>query len=67
MSNIEALKERVLEAEARATYAESLLEAFYTGNVPEKSSLKHVIMAQWGRKRLAEIGKTPALLVKQAT
>lgn len=52
--SIAALKDRLLEAEARAALAESLVEAFKTGDVPDGGNFDHVIMAQWGRKRLAE-------------
>lgn len=65
--SVEKLKERVLLAEARAERAESLLDAFFTGNVPAGASLNHIILAQWGRKRLDARVKTPALLVKTTT
>jgi hypothetical protein len=63
MSNIAQLKERVQEAEAERDYYRSLVEAFDTGEVdPHYSSLKHMIFAQWGRKRLEERKSKPALL-----
>lgn len=66
--NVAALKERVLEAETRAALAESLVEAFMSGVAPEGGNFDHIIMAQWGRKRLAErqSNKTAVLLRKSA-
>lgn len=54
MSNIAQLKERVRVAEARADHLQSLVDAFYTGDVPEGGSLEHAMLAQWGRRRKAE-------------
>jgi hypothetical protein len=54
MSNIAQLKERVLTAEARVEHLQSLVDAFFTGDVPEGSSLQHAVLAQWGRRRLDE-------------
>ena len=54
MSNIAQLKERVLAAEERAEYYESLVDAFFSGEAPEGANFNHIVMAQWGRKRLAE-------------
>lgn len=63
MSNIAALKERVLEAESKAAYYQSLVDAFFSGESPDGANFNHIIMAQWGRKRLAEkVKQTPALL-----
>jgi hypothetical protein len=54
MSNIAQLKERVVEAEARAERLQSLVDAFFTGQSPEGGGFEGVLMAQWGRRRLAE-------------
>lgn len=54
MSSIAQWKERVLAAEARAEHLQSLVDAFFTGDVPEGGTLEHAILAQWGRKRIAE-------------
>lgn len=64
MSNIAQLKERVLDAEARADYAESLVNAFFSGEPPDGANFQHIILAQWGRKRLAEKEKQVAALLK---
>jgi hypothetical protein len=63
MSYIAQLKERVQEAEAERDYYKSLVEAFFNGFVEDGySSLNHMILAQAGRKRLAEKKSQPALL-----
>lgn len=54
MSGLIQLKERVLEAEARAEQLQSLVDAFFTGQAPEGGGFEGVLMAQWGRRRLAE-------------
>lgn len=61
------LKARVLEAEALAAHYESLLDSFWTGNVPENASFEHMILASAGRDRLAKKAKQAALLVKPST
>lgn len=68
MSNIAALKERVIGAEAKADHFQSLVEAFFTGEVPDGGSLDHAVLAQWGRKRLDEkrANKLAMLLAKPA-
>ena len=67
MSNVAALKERVLEAEARANFAQSLVDAFFTGQAPEGANFDHIIMAQWGRKRLEEKAKQKAAVLLGGT
>jgi hypothetical protein len=63
MSYVAELKQRALQAEEERDYYASLVEAFNTGEVPEGyGSLQHVIMSQWGRRRLEEKKKTAALL-----
>lgn len=57
---VEVLQRKIAELE-------SLLDSFWTGDVPENASLSHMILAKAGRHRLAERSKTPALLVKQTT
>lgn len=64
MSNIGDLKERIIEAETRAAYYESLVDAFFSGQSPDGANFNHIIMAQWGRKRLAEKVKQTAALLK---
>lgn len=56
------LKQRVLRAEAERDYYVSLVDAFFSGEAPAPASLQHVILAQWGRRRHAEMSRTPALL-----
>lgn len=63
MSNVSDLKQRVLDAENEVAYLSSLLESFFTGDVPDVgASLTHMLLARWGRKRLEELSKQPALL-----
>ena len=59
---IASLKGRVLRAEAEVLELRSMLDAFWTGNCPEQSTLDHLVLAKWGRKRLEEKVKKPALL-----
>lgn len=61
-SSIAELKQRVMDAETRAGYAEACLECFFTGETPDSASLQQIVLAQWGRKRLDSMRKTPALL-----
>lgn len=65
--NIAELKERLLQAEAEAEHYRSMAESFFTGD-PQGRGIDHIIMAQWGRKRLAEkqANKTAVLLMKPA-
>ena len=63
---IAQLKSRVLEAEAYAQQLESMLNSFWTGDVPSGATLDHMVLAKWGRKRLEEKAKTPALLQERA-
>jgi len=63
MSYISQLKARALEAEAERDYYRSLVETFFSGDVPDEgSSLNHLILAKYGRKRLEALSKQPALL-----
>lgn len=59
---IAQLKQRVLDAESYAQQLESMLNSFWTGDVPSNATLDHMVLAKWGRKRLEEKVKTPALL-----
>lgn len=63
MSNVPSLKQRVLDAERSAAHLSSLLDSFFTGDVPDTgASLTHMLLAKWGRKRLEELRQQPALL-----
>lgn len=61
-SSVAKLKERVLRAESEVLRLQSMLEAFFTGDVPDGASVDHLILAKWGRKRLEEKKQQPALL-----
>lgn len=50
---IAELKARLMQAEAEAEHFRSMAESFFTGD-PQGRGIDHIIMAQWGRKRLAE-------------
>lgn len=54
-------------ANERIALLESKLESFFTGDVPQHATFDHVILAQYGRKRLAERTRQAALLTKPAT
>lgn len=62
MNNIAKLKQRVLEAEAQRDFFRSIVDAFFTGDVPEGAVPEHFILAKWGRKRHDEKRATAALL-----
>jgi hypothetical protein len=56
------LKQRILDLEDEVAYYKSLVEAFYSGDVPPGASLQHVVLAQYGRLRHEKIRPTAALL-----
>lgn len=62
MTSIVSLKQRLRAAEARCEHMASLLDTFFTGDVPDNASLEHFQLARWGRKRLEELKSQPALL-----
>lgn len=62
MTYVSELKQRVLQAEAERDHYISLVDSFFSGELPENPSLRHMLMAQWGRKRLEQMRTTPALL-----
>ena len=57
------LKERVVQAESERNYYKSLVDAFFEGKSPQGGNFNHIIMAQWGRKRLDEKKKQVAALL----
>lgn len=66
------LKQRIVDAqeynrklEAYIEHLESKLEAFFTGDVPQNATFDHMILAKYGRIRLTEKSKVPALLSNQ--
>lgn len=61
-NNIAKLKQRVLDAEAERDFYQSLVEAFFSGDVPDTASPEHFILAKWGRKRHEEKRATAILL-----
>lgn len=63
-SNVAKMKQRILDNEAEIRYLEGLLNSFWTGDVPDNASLDHLILAKYGRIRLTEKAKQPALLAK---
>jgi hypothetical protein len=67
MTYIAQLKERVEASEAERDYYKSLVDAFFDGKTGASPSLAHMILAQWGRRRLAEKRAQPALLQSQAS
>lgn len=62
MSNIADLKDRLIAAEFERDYYKSLVDSFYSGTSPVNCNFNHIIMAQWGRKRLVEKSKAAVLL-----
>lgn len=57
-------EQRVKELEAENVLLKSLLQSFWTGDVPQLATLDHMILAKAGRQRLIEKAKTAALLSK---
>lgn len=62
MSYIAELKTRVLAAEAERDFYRSLVETFFTGDIPDGACLDHLVLAKYGRMRLQSLSKQPALL-----
>lgn len=62
MSYTAVLKQRVLEAEEEAKLFRSMVDAFFSGDVPDNALPEHFILAKWGRKRHEENRNTAALL-----
>jgi hypothetical protein len=62
MNAIAVLKQRVLESNAERDLFRSMVEAFFSGNVPANASPEHLILARWGRRRHEEMKSTAALL-----
>jgi hypothetical protein len=60
--SVASLKQRVVAAESDRDYYKSLVDTFFSGDVPAGCTFNHLIMAKWGRLRLAEKAKVPALL-----
>lgn len=62
IERILSLQKELEAALQRAEFAESVINSFFTGNVPNGASINHVILAKYGRMRLESLKKTPALL-----
>lgn len=62
-SFIAQLKEENLSLYNENEMLRSMLKSFWTGDVPSNATLDHMVLAKWGRKRLDEKAKVPALLV----
>jgi hypothetical protein len=56
------LEDRIDYLEAKTYSLESMLESFWTGDVPTMASLDHMILARAGRARLTEKAKVCSLL-----
>lgn len=65
--SVAELKHQLEAALDERDYFKSLVESFFTGNVPRRATLNHVIMAKWGRVRLEDKRRKPALLDKEIT
>lgn len=59
MSYIATLKSRVIELEDENDRLQSLVDSFFTGNVPQGAGPEHFVIAKWGRKRLEEMKAKP--------
>jgi hypothetical protein len=58
------LARRVEELEKQTMFLQSKIDAFFTGDVPNNATLDHLLLAKYGRIRLAEKAKTAVLLSK---
>ena len=61
------LKQRVCDLQDERDWLQSKLDSFFTGDVPNGASFDHMILAKYGRIRLIEKSKQPALLVKNTS
>jgi hypothetical protein len=64
MPTVEELDYIIVQQQHEIDRLRGVIQAFYTGDVPENASIDHLILAKYGRIRLAEKAKTPALLAK---
>lgn len=68
LSYDEYLEKRVLALSEFNDRLQSLLDTFWTGDIPSGASLEHMVLAKAGRLRLQEKAKVCALLsVNQGT
>lgn len=67
MSFISQLKKRAIRAEAEVAHLRSLLDSFWTGDVPENATTDHLVLAVAGRKRLDAKKQKAVLLTAQTT
>jgi hypothetical protein len=58
------LKQAYVDIQLENEHLKSLLNSFWTGDVPQGATLDHMKLAKYGRIRLADMGKVPALLAK---
>jgi hypothetical protein len=60
---LDDLSENFKKLEDKLERAETTIQCFFTGHTPPMCDLTMLVMAQWGRKRLAEIKSVAKLLV----
>ena len=58
----EYLEDCIANLTEELAFQKSLLESFWTGNVPDDATLDHMVIAKAGRLRLEEKAKVCALL-----
>jgi hypothetical protein len=58
----EMLEAALGTAQAEVAFQKSLLDSFWTGDVPDDATLDHLVLAKAGRQRLEEKAKRCALL-----
>lgn len=56
------LEENVARLLADIAFKQSLLDSFWTGDLPDNATLDHMVLARAGRLRLNEKAKVCALL-----
>lgn len=61
MSYIAGLKGRVIELEEENERLQSLVDTFFSGNVPQNAGPDHFVLAKWGRRRLEDMRTQPSV------
>jgi hypothetical protein len=61
-AKLESVEKIVAWTQSASAHQTSLLDSFWTGNVPDDATLDHLVLAKAGRQRLEEKAKRCALL-----
>ena len=58
----QSLEQHIEFLQEKADFLQSMLDSFWTGDVPDDATLDHVVLAKAGRLRIAEKAKLCKLL-----